>query len=76
MQAAPVIRKADRDLFTPSADTKKRSSDGLYLLNNMQIPTISVNTVLGSITKGAESVEERIEFIENPGVQSSSTAGK
>lgn len=60
VQAAPIIRKADRDLFIPSADTKKRSSDGLDLLNNMQIPTISVNTVLGSITKGADSVEVRI----------------
>lgn len=60
VKAAPVIRKVDRDLFIPSADTKKRSSDGLDLLNNMQIPTLAVNTVMGKIVKGADNVEVRI----------------
>lgn len=60
VKAAPVIRKADRDLFIPSADTKKRSADGLDLLNNMQIPTLAINTVMGTIAKGADNVEVRI----------------
>lgn len=60
VKAAPVVRKSDRDLFIPSADTRKRSSNGLDLLSNMQIPTISVNTVMNSITKGADAVEVRI----------------
>ena len=49
VKATPIIRKADRDLYVPSEDTKKRSSDGLDLLNNMQIPTLTVNTVMNTI---------------------------
>lgn len=60
VKATPTIRKVDRELFIPSADTKKRSADGLDLLNNMQIPTLSINTIMGTIIKGADNVEVRI----------------
>lgn len=60
VKATPVIRKADRDLYIPSDETKKRSSDGLDMLNNMQIPTLTVNTVLNTINRAGESVEVRI----------------
>lgn len=60
VKATPIIRKADRDLYIPSDDTKKHSSDGLDLLNNMQIPTLTVNTMLNTINRAGESVEVRI----------------
>lgn len=60
VKATPIIRKADRDLYVPSEDTKKRSADGLDLLNNMQIPTLTVNTVMNTISRAGESVEVRI----------------
>lgn len=60
VKATPVIRKADRDLYVPTEETKKRSSDGLDMLKNMQIPTLTVNTVMNTIDRAGDGVEVRI----------------
>jgi len=60
VEAPKVIRKSDMDLFIPSKSAVKNSKDGLQLLKNMMIPTLTVNDVLGSITSSGESVQIRI----------------
>ncbi len=60
VNATPVIRKADRDLFVISDELKKKSSDGLDLLKQVQIPSLTVNTVLEKVEKMGESVQLRI----------------
>lgn len=60
VKGVPVIRKVDRDLYVPSAETRLRSQDGLELLSNMQLPAITVNVVLNTISRGGEGVEVRI----------------
>lgn len=58
--ASPVLHKADRDVYTPSADARKVSPDGLSLLQNMKIPALSVNTVLNTVTNPGGGVQLRI----------------
>ena len=45
VQAAMVVHKADRDVYTPSNDIRKRSTTGLSLLGNMMIPGQAENPV-------------------------------
>ena len=59
-QASPVIHKSDRDLFIPSAEAVKQSNNGLSLLQNIQIPTLVVNTVLESVSNPSGDVQLRI----------------
>lgn len=59
--AAPkVIRKADMDVYHPSESAVINSKNGMQLLRNLMIPTLSVNDALGSITSGGQSVQVRI----------------
>lgn len=59
--AAPkVIHKADMDLFIPSPDAKAMSKNGVQLLQNLKIPTLTINEVLGSVSSLGNSVEIRI----------------
>lgn len=59
--AAPkVIRKADMDVYHPSESAVNNSKNGMQLLRNLMIPTLSVNDALGSITSGGQSVQARI----------------
>lgn len=58
--ASPVIHKADRDIYSPSADARKYSDSGLSLLQNMRIPALSVNTILNSVSNPGGSVQLRI----------------
>lgn len=59
--AAPkVIRKADMDVYHPSESAVNNSKNGMQLLRNLMIPTLSVNDALGSITSGGQSVQVRI----------------
>lgn len=60
VKAVPVIRKADRDLYIPSDEVKKISSDGLDILSKMQIPTILVDPILNKISRAGDNVELRI----------------
>jgi len=47
VSAPKVIRKADMDVFYPSRTAVKNSKDGMQLLRNLMIPTVTVNEVLG-----------------------------
>lgn len=58
--AAPVIRKADRDVYVPNAQLKDKSSDGLNLLQNLQIPSIFIDNVMETVTAGGNDVQFRI----------------
>ena len=60
VEAAPVIRKNDRDVYTVSDAVKRRSANPLNLLSNIGIPSLSVNDVLRKITVNGQSVQIRI----------------
>lgn len=59
--AAPrVIRKADMNVFFPSKSAAENSKNGMQLLQNLMIPSLTINDVLGSISASGESVQVRI----------------
>lgn len=58
--APTVIRKSDKDLYIPSDMAREYSSNGLALLQNLQIPTLSVNTFLESVSNPSGAVQLRI----------------
>lgn len=60
VKAPKVIRKADMDVFYPSKSAVEVSKDGLALLRNLMIPTMTVNDVLGNVTSSGQSVQVRI----------------
>lgn len=60
IEAPRVVRKADMDVYHPSKSAVDISKNGLQLLNNLMIPTLSVNDALGSIQAAGQSVQVRI----------------
>lgn len=60
LQAPKVIRKADMDVYYPSQSTVDNSKNGLQLLNNLMIPSLSVSEALGTIHASGQSVQVRI----------------
>ena len=58
--ASKVIRKSDMDVYHPSQSAVEHSQNGMQLLNNLMIPSLSVNDALGSITAAGQSVQVRI----------------
>jgi hypothetical protein len=60
VKAAQVIHKTDRDVYMPSEQVTKLSSNGVDLLSKMQIPALSVNTIADKITAAGENVQIRI----------------
>lgn len=61
IEAPKVIRKSDMDVYHPSASAVANSSNGLGLLRNLMIPTLTVNEALGgSITASGQPVQIRI----------------
>ena len=60
IQAPKVIRKADMDVYHPSKSAVDNSKDGMQLLRNLMIPTLSVNDALGSISASGQNVQVRI----------------
>jgi len=60
IKAPKVVRKADMDLYFPSATAVKASKNGMQLLNNLMIPSLSVNDALGTIRAAGEAVQVRI----------------
>ncbi len=60
VKASPVIRKADRDVYMPSAVTKEKSAGGLSLLNNMQLPGVGINDYKKTISVNGVTPELRI----------------
>lgn len=60
VQAPKVIRKADMDVYHPSKSAVENSKNGLQLLNNLMIPTLTVSDALGTIQAAGQSVQVRI----------------
>ena len=60
IQAPKVIRKADMDVYHPSQSAVEASKNGMQLLNNLMIPSLSVNDVLGTIQAAGQAVQVRI----------------
>lgn len=60
IEAPKVIRKADMDVYHPSQSAINNSKNGMQLLNNLMIPTLSVNDALGSIKAAGQPVQIRI----------------
>lgn len=60
VEAPKVIRKADMDVYHPSKSAVENSKNGIQLLNNLMIPTLSVSEALGTIKAAGQSVQVRI----------------
>lgn len=60
IEAPKVIRKADMDVYHPSKSAVEHSKNGLQLLNNLMIPTLSVSDALGTVQAAGQSVQVRI----------------
>ena len=60
-----VIQKVDRQILLPSKEQTRASSDGVSLLQNLQIPRIVISPIDNSVkTLSDESVQLRINGIE------------
>lgn len=60
IQAPRVIRKADMDVYYPSQSAVANSKNGVQLLNNLMIPSLTVIDALGTIQSAGEAVQVRI----------------
>lgn len=60
IEAPRVIRKADMDVYHPSKSAIENAQNGMQLLNNLMIPTLTVNDVMGSVSAAGQSVQLRI----------------
>ena len=60
IKAPRVIRKADMDLYYPSKSATDNSANGMQLLGNLMIPSLTVDDALGSIKASGQSVQVRI----------------
>lgn len=60
VEAPRVIRKNDRDTYLPSAQAKEMSKNGMQLIQHLNIPSVSVNEVFGSVTSLGNAVQIRI----------------
>ena len=65
VESQAVIQKVDRQILLPSKEQMQASSDGVSLLQNLQIPRIVINPIDNSVkTLSDESVQLRINGIE------------
>lgn len=60
VQAPKVIRKADMDVYYPSRSAVDNSKNGVQLLNNLMIPSLTVTESLGIIQAAGQTVQVRI----------------
>lgn len=60
IQAPKVIRKADMDVYHPSESAIEHSQNGMQLLTNLMIPTLSVSDALGTVQAAGQAVQLRI----------------
>lgn len=60
IEASRVINKADMDIYYPSQSAVDNSKNGMQLLNNLMIPSLSVTEALGTIQATGQSVQVRI----------------
>lgn len=60
IKAPKVIRKADMDVYHPSSSAVENSKNGLQLLNNLMIPSLTVSDALSSVKAAGQPVQVRI----------------
>lgn len=60
IEAPKVIHKADMDVYHPSKSAVDNAKNGVQLLTNLMIPSLSVSDALGTITSGGQAVQVRI----------------
>ena len=60
IEAPKVIRKADMDVYHPSSSAVENSKNGLQLLNNLMIPSLTVSDALSSVKAAGQPVQVRI----------------
>lgn len=60
VEAPKVIHKADMDVYHPSQSAIDNSKNGVQLLSNLMIPSISVSDALGTISSAGQAVQVRI----------------
>lgn len=65
VESQTIIQKVDRQILLPSKEQMQASSDGVSLLQNLQIPRIVISPIDNSVkTLSDESVQLRINGIE------------
>ncbi|MBR5541221.1 MAG: TonB-dependent receptor [Bacteroides sp.] len=65
VEGEQVIQKIDRQLVMPSEAQKKASTNGVSLLQHLQLPNLSINAIEKSITTSyGEAVQLRINGVE------------
>ena len=65
VQSKNVIQKVDRQILLPNKEQRKAASDGISLLQNLQIPRIVISPIDNSVkTLSDESVQLRINGVE------------
>lgn len=60
IEAPTIVHKADMDIYHPSRSAVENSKNGVQLLNNLMIPSLSVSDALGTIQAAGEAVQVRI----------------
>lgn len=60
VKAPKVIRKDDMDVYYPSKSAVDNSRNGMQLINNLMIPSLTVTEPLGQIQAAGEGVQVRI----------------
>lgn len=60
IEAPKVIQRADMNIYYPAKSAVNISSNGLQLLNNLMIPSLTVSEVLGTVQAAGEPVQVRI----------------
>ncbi len=60
IEAPKVIHKADMDVYHPSQSAVDNSKNGIQLLSNLMIPSLSVSDVLGTVESAGQAVQVRI----------------
>ena len=60
IKAPKVIHKADMDVYHPSQSAIDNAKNGVQLLTNLMIPSISVSEALGTISSSGQAVQVRI----------------
>lgn len=60
VKAPKVVHKADMDVYHPSRRSVELSKNGMQLLRNLMIPTLTVNDIMGSVTASGQAVQLRI----------------
>ena len=65
VESQAIVQKVDRQILLPSKEQMQASSDGVSLLQNLQIPRIVISPIDNSVkTLSDESVQLRINGIE------------